>query len=724
MQHLLNADILMENPDNFVRAERITNIVPNNPCYVLHSIYFADSLAVFEDAGRKKRLVLNVDYKYTSLDSVASELSNKDCYRAIIFLKAVSQAYIDYHSYGDLVSADTLNAISDNTAQVQQDTAILSEKTATLTKALQEHQKNTAPHGAQESTVPNTLALRSTSGTLQAADATDEKELTTLGQTNKNIKEAKNELQREIQKAKEEALDELDKRITDINNTLYDKNPSLAVMPLNPVCAYDMADVQYKTIFQHGYFESTGKRSAKVCDLTACKGKTIQLTISGYRKGEGGYPRLYIHDSDWKWSWNSGTQLDSTTEKTVSATITIPDNLKSIRCTLHHYPGNKLNNTIVMTGITIRTLDNGTLIDSSGNGMHASIFGSVEKVTDNAIGALLTFSGGYLSRPQQNFIGVGKQWSHSRWIKITPNEQDTTKNFRLWAYNTYDYLILDCKANNGKFKNFTFMTYKDDANRLVFSIPVEKVLTDSWHHLIVMTDLQETYCKKIVYLDNSKVAEEIAYKDFSNFTPSSGEPQNIHYDMTFSGDDTIKGAFANLLFFDRLLTEAECQWLGRNSYYPAKRYSLAEYKADENRKLHENTDQLFINIFQNGYIQWPGMPAPGSIFSFPGYRWTEVNYNGCFFRAKGYGAYSFNGGEQRDAIRDITGGFCAQGSDAVYAMGYGAFRVEKYGHVDSGFSESSDYSIVQSFSASRVVPTAEENRPRNRTFIIWKLEKI
>ena len=628
MQHLLNADILMENPDNFVRAEHITNIVPNNPYYVVHSIYFADSLAVFEDAGRKKRLVLNVDYEYTSLDSVASELSNKDCYRAIIFLKAGSQAYIDYHSYGDLVSADTLNTISDNTAQVQQDTAILSEKTATLTKDIQEHQKNTAPHGAQESAVPNVLALRSKSGTLKAADATDEQELTTLGQTKRSINQTKEDLRLEILKTKEETLKIVDGLLEklidnapeDLNTlkelaTLANKNKQNietlktikeARVPLNPVCAYDMADVQYKTIFQHGYFESTGKYGAKVYDLTACKGKTIQLTISGYRKGEGGYPRPYIHDIDGKWSWNSGSQLDSTTEKTVSATITIPDNLKSIRCTLHHYPGNKLNNTIVMTGITIRTLDNGTLIDSSGNGIHASIFGSVEKATDNNIGALLTLSGGYLSRPQQNFIGVGKQWSHSRWIKINPNEQDTTKNFRLWAYNTYDYLILNCKANNGKFKNFTFMTYKDDENMLGFSIPVEKVLTDSWHHLIVMTDLQERYCKKIVYLDNSKIAEEIAYKDFSNFTPSSGEPQNIHYDMTFSGGDTIKGALANLLVFDRLLTEAECQWLGCNPYYPAKRYSLAEYKADENRKLLEMLQQQSAHFVSKSAFELAG----------------------------------------------------------------------------------------------------------------------
>lgn len=204
MQKVFNADILMENPDNFVRDEHITNIIPNNPYYVVHSIYFAQSLTVFEDAARKKRLVLNVDYEYASIDSVASELSNKDCYRAIIFLKTVSQAYIDYHSYGDLVSADLLNDIIDNTEQTEQQTTLLSSKVISLDGEFQAHRRDTAPHGARESAVPNTLALRSEDGTLKAADATTEQELATLGQVTRNINTAKNGLQTDIQAAKEE----------------------------------------------------------------------------------------------------------------------------------------------------------------------------------------------------------------------------------------------------------------------------------------------------------------------------------------------------------------------------------------------------------------------------------------------------------------------------------------------------------------------------------------
>lgn len=31
MSKLLNADIFMENPENYIRGEKISNIVPNNP---------------------------------------------------------------------------------------------------------------------------------------------------------------------------------------------------------------------------------------------------------------------------------------------------------------------------------------------------------------------------------------------------------------------------------------------------------------------------------------------------------------------------------------------------------------------------------------------------------------------------------------------------------------------------------------------------------------------
>ena len=48
-----------------------------------------------------------------------------------------------------------------------------------------------------------------------------------------------------------------------------------------------------------------------------------------------------------------------------------------------------------------------------------------------------------------------------------------------------------------------------------------------------------------------------------------------------------RGLIGQVLLFDRTLMKSEIQWLYHNQYYPAKRYSLAEYKADENRALLE-----------------------------------------------------------------------------------------------------------------------------------------
>ena len=141
--------------------------------------------------------------------------------------------------------------------------------------------------------------------------------------------------------------------------------------------------------------------------------------------------------------------------------------------------------------------------------------------------------------------------------------------------------------------------------------------------------------------------------------------------------------------------------------------------ADAKRYIND----LLIKIFQNGYIQWPWMPKPETVFSFKGYRWAEVNYDGCFFRAKGKDANPFNGGEQGDAIRNIKGLVGIEGG----VNPSGPFYIESPSpkNVEAWQTSAQEYTTESTcFDASRIVPTAEENRTRNRTFIIWKLEKI
>ena len=166
-----------------------------------------------------------------------------------------------------------------------------------------------------------------------------------------------------------------------------------------------------------------------------------------------------------------------------------------------------------------------------------------------------------------------------------------------------------------------------------------------------------------------------------------------------------------------------------------------EAAADTTVKAKINTaiNETLIKIFQNGYIQWPWMPMPDTLFTFEGYRWAEVNYDGCFFRAKGKDANPFNGGEQGDAIRNITGNtelrtdvykntnICCWFNEN-YQNGAlkveGAYPGEFYISDVKISNFRTIYLKTMYLDASHVVPTAEENRTRNRTFIIWKLEKI
>lgn len=216
MNKFLNADLFMENPENYIRGEKISNIVPNNPYYVEHSIYFAESLSVFEDISKTKRLVLGLDYEYNILDSIASEQSNKDCYRAILFLKSFPGVYIDYHSYGDFVSADAFNKFLDNVDEILQTSQEISGKVENLSKKMVKHINETTAHAATESIVNNSIALRTDSGTLKASDAQNDNDLTTFAQTKNQISNAKREMSAKLKEAKNELTHQFNTKIEEL----------------------------------------------------------------------------------------------------------------------------------------------------------------------------------------------------------------------------------------------------------------------------------------------------------------------------------------------------------------------------------------------------------------------------------------------------------------------------------------------------------------------------
>ena len=186
-------------------------------------------------------------------------------------------------------------------------------------------------------------------------------------------------------------------------------------------------------------------------------------------------------------------------------------------------------------------------------------------------------------------------------------------------------------------------------------------------------------------------------------------------------DDAIKGVSQSIDAGDTDTLQAAKKYTDQNAQ--AETQARVQGDTDMLADAKRYTNDLLIKIFQNGYIQWPGMPMPDTLFAFEGYRWAEVNYDGCFFRAKGKDANPFNGGEQGDAIRNIKGLVGIEGG----VNPSGPFYIESPSHknVEAWSTATREYTAESTcFDASRIVPTAEENRTRNRTFIIWKLEKI
>lgn len=178
----------------------------------------------------------------------------------------------------------------------------------------------------------------------------------------------------------------------------------------------------------------------------------------------------------------------------------------------------------------------------------------------------------------------------------------------------------------------------------------------------------------------------------------------------------------------------------------AKNYidaQLQEAIATAESKLLAKVNSKFIEHYQKGYFQMPGMPSPleDTSMHYEGYSWYEVNYDGNFFRTKGRnakafsakkltkenienGTYIFQDDEQGDAIRNITGTFGTQGND-ISNSADGAFYPKRRGHTERGYSEYTYWlnEVGLDFSKIEGLPIAEENRSRNLTFAFWVLIK-
>ena len=119
------------------------------------------------------------------------------------------------------------------------------------------------------------------------------------------------------------------------------------------------------------------------------------------------------------------------------------------------------------------------------------------------------------------------------------------------------------------------------------------------------------------------------------------------------------------------------------------------------------------------YIQFPGEPAPNSVF---GGSWSAIFDNeGVFFRTPGGEASSFGGGIQSDQMQRITGESRAVGlarhTDA------GALESINTGNQFGGGSANGLYIKLDSANSPNARASSStdgETRPQNRTIRVWK----
>lgn len=260
-------------------------------------------------------------------------------------------------------------------------------------------------------------------------------------------------------------------------------------------------------------------------------------------------------------------------------------------------------------------------------------------------------------------------------------------------------------------------TQKQDAKQS-FTAHMQK--TDAYHNVLrnqngsiivpeAQTDYEAANRKTVADIVNTRIASLI-----------DNAPEEL--DTLKELADALKNNQSGIASINTALTnrytkqEADERFVQKEA---GKGLSSNDYTTEEKQKLALinvqsgglSATDIIIKILQNGYVQWPGMPTPEAAgLNFPGYRWAEVDYNGTFFRAKGNGALPFDGGEQGDAVRNVSF-TCSSSHQSLLCVDGG----------DDFYLSVPQYSTI---SLSNYVPTAEENRPRNRTIVIWQLQKI
>ena len=205
---VMNKDETGTSPANKVTGEELT-VTKGTPQKLAHSIFFQDGFYIYENLNDRANTLLRrgVDFDFTSEDTIATEISNKNCWKEIIVYKDVATVYLDYQVYGDFVTAEFINAVKAQTGNTTERIEEFNRLLDAASKELETHKAETAPHSANADAIAKSLALRTATGTLKAAKATKNDELVNLELLTEMERGANAEITKEFQKADNELAD-------------------------------------------------------------------------------------------------------------------------------------------------------------------------------------------------------------------------------------------------------------------------------------------------------------------------------------------------------------------------------------------------------------------------------------------------------------------------------------------------------------------------------------
>ena len=206
---VMNKDETGTSPANKVTGE-VLAVTKGTPQKLAHSIFFQDGFYIYEKVNDKANTLLRrgVDFDFTSEDTIATEISNKNCWKEIIVYKDVATVYLDYQVYGDFVTAEFINAVKAQTGNTTERIEEFNRSLDAASKELEAHKADTAPHSATADVIAKSLALRTATGTLKASKATKNDELVNL--------ELLQEIERESNAALTEAFKTADNELAEI----------------------------------------------------------------------------------------------------------------------------------------------------------------------------------------------------------------------------------------------------------------------------------------------------------------------------------------------------------------------------------------------------------------------------------------------------------------------------------------------------------------------------